>query len=164
MLRRSVKLSFPALILLFVVIQVVRPSRDNPRVDPARDVAAVHLTPPTVSAILQRSCNDCHSNQTNWPWYSNVAPFSWVVAHDVKDGRKALNLSEWAAYPGEERQKLAGEMCEAAKEREMPLTQYTLVHRRARLSGPDTQVLCSWTQQLAPQAAEAREEVSDDAD
>ncbi|HEU5412514.1 MAG TPA: heme-binding domain-containing protein [Candidatus Angelobacter sp.] len=157
-MRKMLKASFIVLVLLFLTIQLVKPLRTNPPIDPSREIGAVHPMPPVVSALLQRSCNDCHSNRTVWPWYSTVAPASWVVAHDVNDGREALNLSDWSAYTGEKRQKLAGKMCEEAKGREMPISQYALVHPSARLSATDVQALCSWTKQIAPQSGEEKEE------
>jgi hypothetical protein len=75
---------------------------------------------PEVAAILQRSCNDCHSNRTVWRWYSNVAPASWLVSHDVREGRDALNLSEWTRYAPQKQHKLMEEICEQVTEGEMP--------------------------------------------
>jgi hypothetical protein len=149
MLRKILKTPLLILGSLLVAIQLVRPSRSNPPVDPAHEFNAIHATAPAVSSLLQRSCGDCHSNKTAWPWYSNVAPASWVIAHDVNDGRDALNLSEWGVYTLEKRQKLIGEMCKEVKNREMPLSQYTLVHSDARLTAPDVQTLCSWSQDVA---------------
>jgi heme-binding protein len=156
--RKFLKISFFVLACLVVVIQFLRPSMTNPPVDRSRDIAAVHPMSSEVASTLQRSCNDCHSNQTVWPWYSNVAPASWVVAHDVNHGRDALNLSEWGAYSADKKQRLMGKMCEDVKDREMPMSQYALVHPRARLNSSDVETLCSWTQQIAPGAKEEGEE------
>ena len=157
-MRKHIKGSLFVLGFLLVLIQFVRTSRINPPVDPAREIAAVHPTTPAVSTLLQRSCNDCHSNRTVWPWYSNVAPASWLVAHDVNDGRDALNLSEWTAYDAEKQQKLIGKMCAEVKDHEMPEPQYTLMHPRARLNASDVQTLCSWAQQVGTVESENREE------
>ena len=154
MVRKTLKAFVLVLGLLFLAIQLVRPSRSNPPVDPAREFSAIHTTTPAVSSLLQRSCGDCHSSKTAWPWYSNVAPASWVVAHDVNDGRDALNLSEWGAYTLEKQQKLTGKMCEEVKDREMPLSQYTFVHPDARLTASDVQTLCSWSREIAGTAQE----------
>ena len=74
-MRKLLKTSFLVLIVLILAIQVVRPRRSNPAIDPAREITAVHASNQNVSAILKRSCNDCHSNRTVWPWYSNVAQY-----------------------------------------------------------------------------------------
>ena len=94
--------------------------------------------PPEVAAVLRRSCMDCHSNQTTWPWYSYVAPVSWLVERDVHGGRDRLNLSEWREYPLKQRQKLLADIATVVKNREMPLPQYVTVHRHAGLSDAET--------------------------
>jgi heme-binding protein len=157
-MRKRLKVSLLILALLFLVIQLFRPLRNNPPVDSAREFSAFHRTPSAVASMLQRACSDCHSNRTVWPWYSNVAPASWVIAHDVKDGRRVLNLSEWDAYNLDKREKLIGKMCEEVKDGEMPMSQYTVLHPHARLDASEIQALCSWTQQIAPQNEEAGEE------
>src|SRR5712691_1086291 len=82
----------------FIVIQSYRPAKTNPPVDPSQSIEAQLNVPPQVAAILDRSCNDCHSNKTRWPWYTNVAPISWFVIGHVDDARKDLNFSEWGNY------------------------------------------------------------------
>src|SRR6516225_11457062 len=107
------RLMLAALVVL-AVSQLFRPARTNPLTDPARQIDA-HLTiDPPVAAVLSRSCNDCHSNRTVWPWYSHVAPASWLVVSDVNRGRKALNSSEWSTYGAEERRKQLAERCLAS--------------------------------------------------
>jgi len=157
-MRKLLKTTFFVLIILILAIQAVRPRRSNPPIEPAREITALHPANQNISAMLERSCNDCHSNRTVWPWYSNVAPASWLVARDVNNGRDALNLSEWGTYNKEKRQELAGKICEEAKDREMPLLQYNLVHPQARLSSADAATMCSWTQQIAPGGAQEKEE------
>lgn len=94
--------------------------------------------------MLQRACMDCHSNQTKWPWYSYVAPMSWLIEKDVSKGRERLNFSEWDRYTFKQRQELLADIATAVKNREMPLSQYTLIHHDARLSEVDTDVLYGW--------------------
>ena len=91
---------------------------------------------PSTRELATRACYDCHSNETRWPWYSNVAPLSWVVQHHVSDGRKVLNFSEWQR-PQEE----ATESAETVLEGEMPLGSYTLLHTSARLSPAERRAL-----------------------
>jgi hypothetical protein len=94
--------------------------------------------------LLRRACMDCHSNQTVWPWYSYVAPMSWLVEKDVRRGRDHLNFSEWDQYTFKQREKLLADIASVVKNREMPLPQYILIHRHARLSDADTDVLYGW--------------------
>ena len=143
------------LFFLFCVfaIQLIRPAKTNPPIDRAREITGIHPASVEAALVLQRSCNDCHSNRTAWPWYSHMAPASWLVAHDVNEGREALNFSEWGAYTPEKRNKLLKEVCENVSEGEMPPAQYTLVHQHARLTKSDAQSICSWTGQVPEQEA-----------
>lgn len=131
--------------IAFLAIQVYRPARTNPPVDPARTIHATMNVPPAVDAILKRSCNDCHSHETHWPWYSNIAPVSWLLVDDVNEGRAHMNFSEWAAYPPNDAKHALEEICEEVKEGEMPLKAYVLTHPSARLSDEERRTLCEWT-------------------
>jgi len=91
-----------------------------------------------------RACMDCHSNQTVWPWYSYVAPMSWLVERDVRRGREEMNLSDWQQYTSKQREKLLADIASAVKNGEMPLRQYMLVHRRARLSDAERDMVYGW--------------------
>jgi hypothetical protein len=123
---------------------VLHPFGKPKRVD-GRQLPVDNLHPsPEVAAILKRSCVDCHSNQTTWPWYSYVAPMSWLVERDVRRGRDHLNLSTWDEYSFNQRVKLLADIASAVKNREMPLPQYTLVHRHAKLSDADADAVYNW--------------------
>ena len=137
------------LVVLLVVAQLVRLKHLNPPEDPARTLEAHAPVPPEVKAILDRSCADCHSNRTHWPWYTQVAPSSWLVVSDVNEGRRELNLSDWAQYdPKRESHKLAG-ICHEVTEGDMPPFQYLLIHRHAKLSKAEVDTLCAWTRDTA---------------
>lgn len=147
---------FWILVVLLVVAQIVRPTMSNPPIDPKSEISASVAVPAEVSAILSRSCNDCHSNRTVWPWYSNVAPVSWLVAYDVREGRSTLNFSEWGARNPEKNREMLGEICKEVTEKEMPGSIYPLMHPGTRLSDADIQTVCRWTQaaqQFAPPEA-----------
>ena len=101
---------------------------------------------PGILAILQRSCQDCHSEATRYPWYSYVAPVSWLIWSDVARGRKHLNFSRWSEYPVLRRMRSLSEIANQVKDREMPLRQYTLLHPRARLSEAEVSAIFQWTQ------------------
>ena len=146
------------LLLALLVIQLFQPARTNPPIDPQREVHAFVPADAAAAAVIQRSCNDCHSHSTVWPWYSHVAPASWLVVSDVNRGRKAMNLSDWAAYPPEEQQKHLTEICNEVSEGEMPAFSYTLVHRNARLSQTDIAAVCGWTRSSARRVAAIEQE------
>ena len=119
--------------VVFMAIQIVPYGHDrtNPpvRVEPAWDS-------PDTRALARRACFDCHSNETEWPAYARVAPVSWLVQHDVQEGRAALNFSEWNRP-----QKEAAEAAEAVLEGDMPMRVYALMHAHARLSGAERRTL-----------------------
>lgn len=118
-------------LLGFVAIQLVPVDRSNPPV-----VSEPNWDSPQTKALMDRACADCHSNQTNWPAYSYVAPLSWFVAHDVQEGRQRFNLSDWAHRPGE-----GGEMIESIQKGSMPMPIYLVTHPQARLSAAEQQQL-----------------------
>jgi len=119
--------------------QLVQPSRANPPTDPARTIRA-HARP-DVSAVLERSCRDCHSNATVWPAYAKVAPLSWVMSYAVTKGRDAVNFSEWSTYPPEVRQMLLEASCEDVSAGTMPGL-YARLEPDTRLSANDVETIC----------------------
>lgn len=136
-----------ALIVLFVGIQAVRPDLTNPPVHPAESIAATGMVTPQVARTLERSCYDCHSHQTAWPWYSQIAPVSWWLNDHVREARSHLNFSRFATYEPKKQEHKLEEICHEIKEGEMPLESYLPLHPRARLSDADRQALCQWTDQ-----------------
>lgn len=131
--------------ICLAAIQAVRPARVNPPIDNSQTVRSLITGQPRAMAAIDRSCGDCHSNETTWPWYSSVAPVSWLIAHDVNEGRAELNFSEWGNYSPEKRAKLLKKSCEEAREGEMPLAIYTWLHPAAKPSATDIAELCSLT-------------------
>jgi len=121
-----------------VAIQFVPVKRDNPPVD-------FEIDPPAdVHAILKRSCYDCHSNRTKWPWYSHVAPVSWLVAWDVHRARGDLNFTEWPAFDFEAQDHALVDIAKQIEQRKMPLPIYLTMHRGARLSEAERTRLLEW--------------------
>jgi hypothetical protein len=96
-------------------------------------------------AILQRACRNCHSEQTEWPWYSHVAPVSWMLARDVQAARARMNLSRWPDYSPQDRVQLLTEIGSAVRNRQMPLPRYLLLHPEARLTDAERQQVYRWT-------------------
>lgn len=145
-----------ALVVLLVLVQFVPHSvfpTTNPPVNQA-DTLEAHAQAPTpeVAAILKRSCYNCHSNSTVWPWYSKVAPVSWLVSGDVTEGRGEVNFSEWARYDAKRAARKLQNICQQVERGEMPLWYYTPLHPDAKLSAADRVAICGWTtaQRQAP--------------
>jgi hypothetical protein len=128
----------------FVIIQFVRPARTNPPVEPAKTIEANLQVSPQVAAIFDRSCKDCHSNKTVWPWYTNVAPVSWLLTSHVNDGRHDMNLSEWGSYDKDKQSHRLRDMCEQVQDGNMPLSTYTPLHPKSKLSAEDVKTICDW--------------------
>jgi hypothetical protein len=149
MIRKILKWLIIIAVVAFLVMQFSRPARTNPPVDPARKLeSAVHV-PPDVASMLERACRDCHSYETHWPWYTEVAPTSWFVVQHVDIGRRRLNFSDWVR-PGKEPKDSMDRlraMCKEVQSGEMPLSSYTLIHWRATLSPEDVRRLCQWTEE-----------------
>lgn len=145
MLKRIVKWFVVSLVVLFLAIQFVRPARTNPAVDESQTIFARTQMPPQVAAIFNRSCVDCHSNKTVWPWYTNVAPVSWFIVNHVNEGRPRLNLSEWARLDQDRQSKKLQQICDQVSDGGMPLSTYTPLHPGSKVSPADVKVLCDWT-------------------
>ena len=158
-MKKVLKWSAVAFALLFLGAQAVRPERTNPPVDASKTMRANTRMTPEVAAIFERSCNDCHSSETAWPWYSNVAPASWFLKWHVDEGRRELSFSEWATYPKRKRERKLHEICRQVESGEMPLSSYLPLHPEARLSDEDKRVICEWTraeEERQPEDPQAR--------
>ncbi len=133
MAKRRVRYFFLAIgviLILFFLIQLIPYGKDH--ADPPV-VTEPKWDSPQTREIVQRACFDCHSNQTIWPWYSDVAPVSWLVYHDVAEGRQRMNFSDWQNYYLRDTEEISS----VINEGEMPPLQYLLMHASARLSGAE---------------------------
>lgn len=126
--------------VLFLVAQFVPVDRSNP------PVAALVDAPEEVMATLRRSCWDCHSNETEWPWYGYVAPVSWRLSGHVREGREHVNFTEWTGYDTEELEEIYEDISDEIGKQGMPLKDYLLAHRNAALSRADRERLISWAE------------------
>jgi len=146
-MRKALKWIAIVLAICFAAAQFVTERRTNPPSDPAQSIDKIVNVPQDVQAILTRACADCHSNQTEWPWYSHVAPTSWFVVGHVNNGRRHINFSTWVR-PGHEPvdsiDRLKA-MCREVQSGGMPLTSYKLIHWSSWLSADDVKRLCDWS-------------------
>lgn len=126
------------LLLIFLLLQFVPVARTNP---PTLGEIQV---PTHIHTILKKACWDCHSHQTQWPWYSRVAPVSWLVAHDVKEGRAELNFSMWTQYNTKKKRKKLEEIEEEVSKQKMPPRIYTWLHAQAILTAQEKEQLRQW--------------------
>jgi Haem-binding domain len=131
--------------VVFALVQFIPVDRKNPAVVPEKSMYVVEGAPENVRAVMNRSCNDCHSNETRWPWYGHVAPASWMVASDVHEARRKMNLSEWANYSVKKRAHELEEICNEILDGSMPDGKYTWIHRSSKLTGDERDAVCEWT-------------------
>ena len=144
-MRKILKIIVVLSVVLFVGIQFMRPSRTNPPIVNGETLEDSTEVPINVNEILKRSCKDCHSNETVFPWYSNVAPISWSVVDHVRVARSELNFSIWNTYSMSRKKRKLQEVCEEVKERHMPHNQYLWLHWNAALTDDEIRILCDWT-------------------
>ncbi len=137
-MRRAIWIALCALI----AAQLVPVPRDNP------PVKAEIRAPAEVQRVFERACYDCHSYETRWPWYSRLAPVSWLVAYDVKEGREHLNFSRWGELRPKDRAHAREEVAEVIEEGEMPPWFYLPLHPEARLGSRDRELLRAWSEGL----------------
>jgi hypothetical protein len=143
------------LIVGALAIQLARPARTNPPTDSARTMMAMAHVTPEATAVLERACRDCHSNDTQWPWYSNVAPISWFVIDHVNHGRRHFNYSDWSQDDRNEVTRLLKNTCEMTRKGEMPIASYLWLHPEARVTDRDIVELCDWTDGQLREALES---------
>jgi hypothetical protein len=132
--------------LIFIGLQITTPVHTNPVFDEAQTLEAMTPIPSGISAVFARSCNDCHSNKTNWRWYTYVAPVSWFTVGHVNDGRAELNFSVWGSYGTRMKETRLKALCYQCKSGTMPLASYAFAHRDARLSPDEVKMICDWTE------------------
>ena len=146
-MKRRLKQAAIVVLVVFAAAQLVRPDRTNPPTDASRTIGARMGTASGLVAVLDRACRDCHSNGTVWPWYTQVAPVSWLMVRGVEEGRKAVNFSEWGAYSPSQQQALMVVSCNAVRSGKMP-GPYTLLRPETRLSPEDIDTICAASRRL----------------
>ncbi|WP_196892423.1 heme-binding domain-containing protein [Aureivirga marina] len=133
------------IVAVLVIIQFFRPDKNT-----SNEVSINKITdvPPHIEQILKTSCYDCHSNNTVYPWYSNIAPVSWIIANHVNDGKKHVNFDEWKTYNDNQRKHNIHDLEEVIMENSMPMSSYTILHKNAVLSDKDKKDLLEWINTL----------------
>lgn len=145
---------FFGLLLLFLTIQFVRPPKNLSAITGPNDATVCYPTSPEVKQLLHTACYDCHSNHTRYPWYAEVQPVSWWLAHHVKDAKAHLNFSELGAYSKKTAVRRLNECIDEVEERAMPLPSYRIVHPDARLTEAQTKLLTEWFEETRDQIQE----------
>ena len=144
-MRTKIKWTLISIGLIFIGLQFTTPGHTNPAFDEAQSLEALTAIPSEISAVFARSCNDCHSNKTNWRWYTYVSPVSWFTVSHVEDGRAELNFSVWGSYGTRMKETRLRAICQECESGTMPLASYAFVHREVRLSPEEVKMICEWT-------------------
>lgn len=143
-MKKILKTVLIILITGLVVIQFIRPEKNQGTELVANNITAVQRVPEDVQQILKVSCYDCHSNTTHYPWYDNIQPVAWVLHNHIVEGKREINFSEFASYPTNRRYKKFKEIQKEIKEGDMPIFSYTIPHRIAVLSPEQKTILINW--------------------
>ncbi len=132
------------LLVCLVIIQFIRPAKNSNPVDASKQITAAATVPENVNVILKKACNDCHSNNTTYPWYSNIQPVYFWLNNHIKEGKREINFDEFATYRLRRQYHKMEELIEQVKEGEMPLSSYTLIHKDAKLTDAEKATLTEW--------------------
>jgi hypothetical protein len=142
------------ILMLIVVMQFVQPKRNQAEGLSQNDISKVYSIPSDLHKTFVNKCYDCHSNNTRYPWYSNIQPIGWWLAAHVHDGKEELNFAEFKTYNEKRKAHKMEELQEVAEDRSMPLKAYTMFHKNAELTENDEQMIKDWiaTLNLPPKA------------
>lgn len=132
------------LLAVFVIMQFSRIDKTNPKVEKAKDFISLTNPPADIEKMIRSACYDCHSHETKYPWYSNVAPVSWIIGNHIEEGREYLNFSLWGDYKEGKANHKLHECEEEVEEGHMPISSYTWTHGDADLSDEQREKLAEW--------------------
>ncbi|CAM3660752.1 heme-binding domain-containing protein [Flavobacterium gelidilacus] len=136
------------LLVVLVVIQFFQIDKTNPVTDINQDFLKIHETPTEIAATIKATCYDCHSNQSVYPWYTNVQPVGWFVKNHIEDGKKHLNFSEFGTYTAKKQAHKLEECYELIEKGEMPLSSYTIIHKEAVLTETQQTALVNYFKEM----------------
>lgn len=142
-MKRLKKLLF-AIVIVLIAIQFIQPARNVSGQMLPTDIIKAYNLPANVEIIFKNACYDCHSNNTHYPWYMNIQPMGWLMAHHIKDGKEKLNFSEFGSYSRRKQRSKLREIESSIHDESMPLSSYTLMHKDAKLTKDDRMILIGW--------------------
>ncbi len=146
-LVKKVLIAIGIVFIIFIIIQFIQPVRNKSDQLLASDISQIVTTSDSVRALLKNTCYDCHSNNTIYPWYSNIQPMGWLMAKHIKNGKEALNFSEFGSYSSRRQLSKLNGIANSIRDDIMPLRSYKLMHKNAQLSANEKVLLVNWVQQ-----------------
>lgn len=141
---KRTKVVLLTLFALFLIIQLIRPVRNERGQAPEADISSLYRMPEQVHGVFKRSCYDCHSNHTTYPWYANIQPLGWWLADHIREGKAELNFNEFGTYSLRKQKSKLKSIRGSLEDNSMPLSSYTLIHRNAKLSLSDKALVLNW--------------------
>jgi hypothetical protein len=144
MKKKIIKYTLISLLVLFIGIQFIRPEKNLGTITGPNDISHYVSVPENVKAILQRSCYDCHSNHTNYPWYVNVNPIALFMGGHISDGKAKLNFSDLSKFNERRLSHKLNSIADQVEQHEMPIGSYTLIHRNAVLNDAEIKIIKDW--------------------
>ena len=148
------------LVLTFVTIQFFQPDKNNTSIDKSQSIAVITPISDTVNALLQSACYDCHSNNTRYPWYTNIQPVGWWLRHHINEGKQHLNFDEFVSYSTEKQQDKLEEIVKSQQDGWMPLDSYTWIHKDAKLTDGQRQQIIAWAKEVEKSVSNKGEQTS----
>lgn len=146
-MKKGIRIAGLLLIVTLIVLQFFRPEKNQGDIRQDNDLLLVASVPDTLAEILLNACYDCHSNHTEYPWYSRISPVSWYLYKHIQDGKEELNLSEYGVLDKAEKIGALSDIYDALEAGTMPLKSYLLIHQDARISQEEIDALLDWADQ-----------------
>ena len=143
------------LLMVFIIIQFFPIDKTNPITNEGMDFLKIKNTPEPIAKLIRNSCYDCHSNETKYPFYSNIQPVAWLLKNHIDEGRKELNFSTFATYEPKRQARKLEEAAEYVEQKKMPLESYTLGHSDAKLSDEQRKQLVDYFRMVQKQIQQA---------
>ena len=137
-----------AICIVIIAIQFIQPSRNKSEQVLLTDISNIVSVSDSVQATLKNACYDCHSNNTNYPWYSNIQPMGWLMANHIEKGKNELNFSEFGTYSQRRQLSKLDGIANSIRDDIMPLKSYKLMHRNAQLDTNEKALFINWADQL----------------
>ncbi|PYF74630.1 heme-binding domain-containing protein [Pedobacter nutrimenti] len=134
------------LLVILIMIQFIHPARNKSGQGMPNDISKMVAMPGDVRGILKKACYDCHSNNTDYPWYTYIQPMHWFMNYHIQSGKEELNFNEFGAYTPRRQQSKLRSIENSLKDGSMPLSSYTLIHRNAILSEAEKSLIINWVQ------------------
>ena len=134
------------LLIVFIAIQFIQPTWNTNRVVESTDISNVVSVPENVQSLLQTACYDCHSNHTNYPWYTYVQPVGWILHNHIINGKKELNFNDFGSYSKRRQKSKLKAIADQVSDDEMPLSSYRLMHKKATLNKDEKAAIINWAQ------------------